>query len=53
MSKNQLMLCRWNRHFASKPARARAHLGPYLQRMLARPAVAKALEVEELEQPWV
>jgi glutathione S-transferase len=48
-----LMLCRWTRHFASTPARDRAHLGPYLQRMLARPAVAKAFEAEELVQPWV
>ena len=48
-----LMLCRWTRNFDSTPARDRAHLGPYLQRMLARPAVAKALEAEGLEQPWV
>ena len=48
-----LMLCRWTRNFASKPARARAHLGPYLQRMLARPAVVKAFEVEELGLPWI
>ena len=48
-----LMLCRWTRNFESTPARARAHLGPYLQRMLARPAVVKAFEVEELVQPWV
>ena len=48
-----LMLCRWTRNFESKPARDRAHLGPYLQRMLARPAVVKAFEVEALAQPWV
>ena len=48
-----LMLCRWTCNFASNPARARAHLGPYLQRTLARPAVVKAFEVEELGQPWV
>ena len=48
-----LMLCRWTRNFASKPARARTHLGPYLQRMLARRAVVKAFEVEDLAQPWV
>ena len=48
-----LMLCRWTRNFTSKPARARAHLGPYLQRVLARPAVVKAFEVEQLQQPWV
>ena len=48
-----LMLCRWTRNFTSNPARDRAHLGPYLQRMLIRPAVVKAFDVEELVQPWV
>ena len=48
-----LMLCRWTRNFSSKPARDRANLGPYLQRMLARPAVVKAFEAEALMQPWV
>ncbi len=48
-----LMLCRWTRNFASKPARDREHLGPYLQRVLARPAVIKVFEAEELAQPWV
>ena len=48
-----LMLCRWTRNFESKPARDRASLGPYLQRMLARPAVVKAFEAEELGTPWV
>ncbi len=48
-----LMLCRWTRNFASKPARDRAYLGPYLQRMLERPAVIKAFASEGLEQPWV
>lgn len=48
-----LMLCRWTRNFESRPASDRIHLGPYLQRMLARPAVAKAFEAEELAQPWV
>jgi glutathione S-transferase len=48
-----LMLCRWTRNFESKPARDRADLGRYLQRMLARPAVVKAFEAEELAQPWV
>ncbi|MGB4116891.1 MAG: glutathione S-transferase family protein [Polaromonas sp.] len=48
-----LMLCRWTRNFESKPARDRMHLGPYLQRMLARPAVVQAFEVEALGQPWV
>lgn len=48
-----LMLCRWTRNFASAPARSRSHLGPYLQRVLARPAVVRAFLVEELAQPWV
>ena len=48
-----LMLCRWTRNFASNPASQRLHLGPYLQRMLARPAVAKVFEAEKLAIPWV
>ena len=48
-----LMLCRWTRNFESKPARDRAYLGPYLQRVLLRPAVVKAFEAEELVRPWI
>lgn len=48
-----MMLCRWTRNFASSPARERAHLGPYLQRVLARPAVIRAFAAEGLAQPWV
>ena len=48
-----LMLCRWTRNFESTPARARTHLGPYLQRVIARPAVIKAFAAEGLAQPWV
>jgi glutathione S-transferase len=48
-----LTLCRWTRNFASKPARDRVHLGAYLKRALARPAVIKAFEAEGLAQPWV
>ena len=47
-----LMLCRWTRGFG-RPARAYAQLGPYLQRMLARPAVRRVFEKEGLMQPWV
>jgi len=47
------MLCRWTRGFASKPARDYTHIGPYLQRMLARPAVAAAVAEEKLPQPLV
>lgn len=48
------MLCRWTRGFANqRPAREHPHLGPFLQRMLARPAVQQAIAVEKLPQPWV
>jgi glutathione S-transferase len=46
-------LCRWTRRFASPAARARPQLGPYLQRMLARPAVQAALSDEGLAPPFV
>jgi glutathione S-transferase len=46
-------LCRWTRHFASSPARSKRHLGPYLDRMLARPAVQRTLANEGLEPPFV
>jgi glutathione S-transferase len=48
-----LTLCRWTRNFASSPARERSTLGPYLQRMLARPAVQAVMRHEGLAQPWV
>ena len=47
-----MMLCRWTRKFG-KPARTRPQLGPYLQRVLARPAVVKMFASEGLAQPWV
>ena len=53
------MLCRWTRGFTGAagspkaPARSRPHLGPYLQRMLARPAVQRVLGDEGLSAPWV
>ena len=46
------VLCRWTRGFP-RPARSLPHLGPWLQRMLARPAVKKALETEKLSAPLV
>lgn len=46
------MLCRWTRGFA-RPARALPHLGPYLQRMLERPALGRVLATEGLEPPYV
>lgn len=45
------MLCRWTRGM-QRPARTLPHLLPYLQRMLARPAVQKVLATEGLSQPW-
>ena len=47
-----LMLCRWTRNF-SRPARDLPHTGPYLQRMLARPAVQRAFATERLSTPLV
>ena len=40
-------LCRWTRNFDEHQARTLPHLGPYLQRMLARPAVKRVLEREQ------
>ena len=48
-----LMLCRWTRGLA-RPARALPQLGPYLQRVLARPATRRVFEREvPATQPWV
>lgn len=47
-----MMLCRWTRGF-TRPARSLPNLGPYLQRVLERPAVRRVFEREELAQPWV
>jgi glutathione S-transferase len=47
------MLCRWTRGFASAPARDYAHIGPFLQRVLARPAVQRAIAAEGLAPPLV
>ena len=47
-----LMLGRWTRGFA-RPARSLPHLGPYLQRVLARPAVQRAFATEKLQPPLV
>ncbi|MDP2251755.1 MAG: glutathione S-transferase family protein [Hydrogenophaga sp.] len=46
-------LCRWTRNFSTAPARERAHLGPYLLRVLERPAVQRALANEGLAPPFV
>jgi len=47
-----LVLCRWTRGF-ERPARSLPNVGPYLQRMLARPAVQRAFTTEKLAQPLV
>ena len=46
------VLCRWTRGFA-QPARDLPHLRPFLERMLARPAVQRVLAAEGLKAPWV
>ena len=47
-----LMLCRWTRNF-TRPARSLPHIAPYLQRLLARPAVQRAFATEKLAPPLV
>lgn len=50
------MLCRWSRVFtgdAAKPARDYPHLGPFLQRMLARDSVKRVITTEQLPPPLV
>jgi glutathione S-transferase len=46
-------LCRWTRNFDKDQARTLLHIGPYLQRMLERPAVQRALANEGLGAPFV
>jgi glutathione S-transferase len=46
-------LCRWTRHFDKGQARSLPHIDPYLQRMLERPAVQRALANEGLSAPFV
>lgn len=46
------MLCRWTRGM-QRPARTLPHLGPFLERMLARPATQAVLAAEGLPAPWV
>ncbi|MFO1413923.1 MAG: glutathione S-transferase family protein [Burkholderiales bacterium] len=47
-----LMLGRWSRGFR-RPARDRSHLGPYLRRVLARPAIAGVFATEKIAPPLV
>lgn len=46
------MLCRWTR-MMQRPARTLPRVGPFLQRMLARPATQRVIAREGLPQPWV
>ena len=46
------MMCRWSRGFA-RSARSLPHIGPYLNRMLARPAVQRVFATEKLAAPYV
>jgi glutathione S-transferase len=46
-------LCRWTRNFSSAPARDRPMLGPYLHRVLARPAVQAVIAAEKLSAPFI
>jgi glutathione S-transferase len=45
------MMCRWTRNFATRPARAFPHIGPYLQRVYERPAVQRTFTTEQLPLP--
>jgi len=45
-------LCRWTRNFASGKARERPLLGPYLERMAARPALGRVFAAEGLAEPY-
>ena len=47
-----MVLCRWTRGFA-RPARSLPHLGPWLARVLERPAVQRAFATEGLAAPLV
>jgi glutathione S-transferase len=46
-------LCRWTRLFTLAPARERPAVGPYLERMLQRPAVQRVVAIEKLLPPLV
>jgi len=46
------MLCRWTRGM-QRPARKLPHVGPFLARMLERPATQAVLAAEGLAAPWV
>jgi glutathione S-transferase len=45
-------LCRWSRGMP-RPGASWPHIGPYLHRILERPAVRRALQQEHLAEPWI
>jgi glutathione S-transferase len=47
-----LMVSRWSR-FLDRPPKSMTKIGPLLERMLERPAVKKAIEVEGIEGPFL
>ncbi|WP_269532173.1 glutathione S-transferase family protein [Chitinimonas sp. BJYL2] len=48
-----MMLCRWTRNFPERKARDFTHIKPWLDRVLARPAVQRAFAREGLVAPFV
>ena len=46
------MLCRWTRGMG-RPARTLPHIGPFLERVLERPATQRVIRTEKLLKPWV
>lgn len=45
-------LCRWTRNFDGRKARDFLHIGLYLQRLLARPALQRVFAIEGLHAPY-
>ncbi|MDO9091696.1 MAG: glutathione S-transferase family protein [Rubrivivax sp.] len=45
------MVSRWTRGFSTQPARSFPHIHSFLQRMLGRPAVQRAIATEKLSEP--
>ena len=45
-------LCRWTRNFNGRKARDLLHLGPYLQKVLERPASQRVIVTEGLTAPY-
>jgi glutathione S-transferase len=48
-----MMLCRWTRNFDGRKARDFPHIGPWLERVLARPAVQRVFQREGIQPPLV